>query len=42
MQAFGESFVHRGDPVMRPPPYVDPYELLNKEAVNDPMRPFKR
>lgn len=36
----GDSFVHGGSPVSAPPPYVDPYDLLNEPTV-DPMVPLR-
>lgn len=35
----GEAFVHGGGAVAGPPPYIDPYDLLN-EPIVDPMIPF--
>jgi hypothetical protein len=37
---FGEHFLHGGATSMRPPPYVDPYELLGAPTV-DPMVPLR-
>jgi len=38
---FGDAFIHTGKPAMGPPPYVDPYELLEEEAVGDERVPLR-
>lgn len=34
MQFFGPSFVHNGETPISPPPYVDPYALLEDERIS--------